>query len=155
MVRYHWRCKNSLLFLKRKFLLRVGDENFVILYWIHISFYFIYLHCYISIFILLNGQRGASSFDGCTYWWRLLRGFLILVGLCIMPLLVHMFQGVIWTLTHCHISNDGSAGIYTTRFLSTNQFLLLDDLSKISSLLTLLLPLIMLVKLTSGTSVIV
>jgi hypothetical protein len=68
---------------------------------------------------------------------------------------LHMFQSVIWTLTHCHISNDGSAGIYTTRFLSTNQILLLDDLSKISSLLTLLLPLIMLVKLISGTLVIV
>ena len=38
MVRYHLRCKNSLLLLKRKFLLRVGDKKIVFL----IEFTFFY-----------------------------------------------------------------------------------------------------------------
>ncbi len=51
MVRYRLRCKNSLLLLKRKFLLRVGDKNLFFL--LNSCFYFIIfivLHCYISIF---------------------------------------------------------------------------------------------------------
>ena len=52
MVRYHLRCKNSLLLLKRKFLLRVGDKKFVFLIEFTFLFYFIYLHCYISIFFI-------------------------------------------------------------------------------------------------------
>ena len=50
MVRYHLRCKNSLLLLKRKFLLRVGDKS--LCFFIEFTFLscFIYLHCYISVF---------------------------------------------------------------------------------------------------------
>ncbi len=58
----------------------------------------------------------------------------------------------IWTLTHCHVSNDGSVGIFTTRFVSTNQFLLLDDLLKISSLLFFTFTAGHVSQLTSGTS---
>jgi hypothetical protein len=43
MVRYHLRCKSSLLLLKHKFLLRVGDKKFVFLLNSHFYFYlFIY-----------------------------------------------------------------------------------------------------------------
>ncbi len=51
MVRYRLRCKNSLLLLKPKFLLRVGEKKSFFL--LNSRFYFIifiYLHCYISIF---------------------------------------------------------------------------------------------------------
>ncbi len=51
MVRYRLRCKNSLLLLKHKFLLRVGDKKFVFLIeFTFLFYYFICLHCYISIF---------------------------------------------------------------------------------------------------------
>jgi hypothetical protein len=39
MVRYYLRCKNSLLLLKRKSLLRVGDKNLFFL--LNSRFYFI------------------------------------------------------------------------------------------------------------------
>ncbi len=70
MVRYHLMCKNSLLLLKCKFLLRVGEKN-CFSYWIFhvfISFHFIfiYLHCYISI----------SSLNGVTLW-KLIFPFLV------------------------------------------------------------------------------
>ncbi len=63
MVRYLLRCKNSLLLLKRKFLLRVGDKkSFFLLnsrfYFILFYLIFICLHCYISI----------SSLNGVTLW---------------------------------------------------------------------------------------
>jgi hypothetical protein len=49
MVRYHLRCKNSLLLLKRKFLLRVGDKKFVFL--IEFTFYFIlFIYAVILVF---------------------------------------------------------------------------------------------------------
>jgi hypothetical protein len=68
MVRYHLRCKNSLLLLKRKFLLRVGDKKFVFLIEFTFLFYFIFicLHCYISI----------SSLNGVTLW-KLIFPFLV------------------------------------------------------------------------------
>ncbi len=51
MVRYCLRCKNSLLLLNRKFLLRVGDKKIVFLIEFTFLFYYFYLsHCYISIF---------------------------------------------------------------------------------------------------------
>ncbi len=60
MVRYHLRCKNSLLLLECKFLLRVGDKKIVLLIEFRFLFYFIfiYLHCYISTF----------SLNGVTLW---------------------------------------------------------------------------------------
>jgi hypothetical protein len=39
MVRYHLRCKKSLLLLKRKFLLRIGDKKLFFL--LNSCFYFI------------------------------------------------------------------------------------------------------------------
>jgi hypothetical protein len=66
MVRYHLRCKNSLLLLKRKFLLRVGDKKFVFLIECTFLFYFIYLHCHIS----------TSSLNGVTLW-KLIFPFLV------------------------------------------------------------------------------
>ncbi len=42
MVRYHLKCKNSLLLLKQKFLLRVGDKN---------SFFLLNSRCYFILFI--------------------------------------------------------------------------------------------------------
>jgi hypothetical protein len=61
MVRYRLRCKNSLLLLKLKFLLRVGDKNSFFLF--NSRFYFIIficLHCYITIVF--------SSLNGATLW---------------------------------------------------------------------------------------
>ena len=49
MVRYRLRCKNSLLLLKRKFLLRVGDKKIVFL--IEFTFYFIlFIYTVILVF---------------------------------------------------------------------------------------------------------
>ncbi len=56
-----------------------------------------------------------------------------------------MFQHVIWTPTRFCILNSNIVGIYTTRFLLTNQLIQSDDLSKISSLIVLSLPLTFLV----------
>ncbi len=56
-----------------------------------------------------------------------------------------MFQSVIWTPTHCCILNIGILGIYTTKFLLTNQLIQSDDLSKICSSIVLSLPLTFLV----------
>jgi len=55
MVRYHLGCKNSLLLLKRKFLLRVGDKKIVFLIEIMflIYFYFI-LFIYTIILVFLH-----------------------------------------------------------------------------------------------------
>jgi len=51
MVRYHLRCKNSLLLLKRKFLLRVGDKKFVFLIEFTFLFYFIlFIYTVILVF---------------------------------------------------------------------------------------------------------
>ena len=58
MVRYHLRCKNSLLLLKRKFLLRVGDKKFVFL--IEFTFYFI---LFIYIFILVFFTKWCYSLE--------------------------------------------------------------------------------------------
>ncbi len=55
MVRYHLRCKNSLLLLKRKFLLRVGDKEIVFLIEFTFLFYFIlFLFVYTVILVLLH-----------------------------------------------------------------------------------------------------
>ncbi len=43
MVRYRLRCKNSLLLLKCKFLLRVGDKKIVFLIEFTFLFYYFYL----------------------------------------------------------------------------------------------------------------
>ena len=51
MVRYHLRCKNSLLLLKRKFLLRVGDKKSFFL--LNSRFYFI-LFIYIVILVFFT-----------------------------------------------------------------------------------------------------
>ena len=49
MVRYHLRCKNSLLLLKRKFLLRVGDKYSFFL--LNSRFYFIlFIYTVILVF---------------------------------------------------------------------------------------------------------
>ena len=48
MVRYRLRCKNSLLLLKRKFLLRVGDKKFVFL--IEFTFLFYYFICFTLLY---------------------------------------------------------------------------------------------------------
>ncbi len=67
MVRYHLSCKNSLLLLKRKFLLRVGEKLvFLIEFMFLFYFVFIYLHCYIS----------TSSLNGVTLW-KLIFPFLV------------------------------------------------------------------------------
>jgi hypothetical protein len=68
MVRYHLRCKNSLLLLKHKFLLKVGDKKIVFLIEFTFLFYFIfiYLHWYIS----------TSSLNGVTLW-KLIFPFLV------------------------------------------------------------------------------
>jgi hypothetical protein len=46
MVRYHLRCKNSLLLLKPKFLLRVGDQKIIFLIEFTFLFYFILFYFY-------------------------------------------------------------------------------------------------------------
>ncbi len=56
MVRYHLRCKNNLLLLKRKFLLWVEDKK--LFFFLNSHFYFIHFLCYISI----------SSLNGVTLW---------------------------------------------------------------------------------------
>ena len=55
MVRYHLRCKNGLLLLKRKFLLRVGD--IFLFFLLNSCFCFIlFIYTVISAFLfLLNG----------------------------------------------------------------------------------------------------
>ena len=48
MVRYYLRCKNSLLLLKRKFLLRVGDKKIAFL--IEFTFLFSYFICFALLY---------------------------------------------------------------------------------------------------------
>jgi len=68
MVRYHLRCKNSLLLLKRKFLLRVGDKKFVFLIEFTFLFYFIlFIYTVILVFSSLNGVT----------LWKLIFPFLV------------------------------------------------------------------------------
>jgi hypothetical protein len=51
MVRYHLMCKNSLLLLKRKFLLRVGDKK--LFFSLNSRFYFILFYFYLFTLLLV------------------------------------------------------------------------------------------------------
>jgi hypothetical protein len=61
MVRYHLRCKNSLLLLKCKFLLRVGDKNFVFLIEFTFFFYFIFILGEIGKIYTYGGWRRSET----------------------------------------------------------------------------------------------
>jgi hypothetical protein len=68
IVRYRLRCKNTLLLLKRKFLLRVGDKKFVFLIEFMV-FILIFLFVYTVILVF-------SSLNGVTLW-KLIFPFLV------------------------------------------------------------------------------
>ncbi len=64
MVRYHLRCKNSLLLLKRKFLLRVGDKKSFFL--LNSRFYFI-LFIYTVILLFFTKYCYSLEVDFSTF----------------------------------------------------------------------------------------
>jgi hypothetical protein len=54
MVRYHLRCKDSLLLLKHEFLLRVGNKKFVFLIEFTFLFFYFFIYFYTVILVLLH-----------------------------------------------------------------------------------------------------
>ncbi len=62
IVRYHLRCKNSLLLLKRKFLLRVGDKKIVFLIEFTFLFNFI-LFSFVFTVILVFFTKWCYSLE--------------------------------------------------------------------------------------------
>ncbi len=69
LVRYHLRCKNSLLLLKRKILLRVGDKKIAFLIEFTFLFYFI-------LFLFVYTVISITSLNGVTLW-KLIFPFLV------------------------------------------------------------------------------
>ncbi len=70
MVRYHLRCKNSLLLLKHKFLLRVGDKKFVFL--IEFTFIFFYFYLFTLLYQYFFTKWCYSlEVDFFYFWFRI------------------------------------------------------------------------------------
>ena len=97
MVRYHLRCKNSLLLLKCKFLLRVGDKKFVFLTEFTFFFYFIFISFVYTVILVFSSLNGVTL-------WKLIFPFLVphwilvvtIVCTAVLPLVHGSFP--IWTL---------------------------------------------------------